>query len=192
MITVKIKSLPSTIEHWRTNGPQIVEALTAKMDRLMILLREKVAFDTIPRFFPNGAPNIAGTVDQVPATWQGAELRGYVTAGAESLSDRTIKVTLKSGEEVDYAAVQEVGVAHSWIIEPFNKKALAFTLNGKAQMLSTLSSGFASPQSFAEIVTKKVIHPPLEARPFMRTAIEEMTPEIIAELKASVEGLLGA
>lgn len=168
MISVKIISTPESLKRLRERGPEIVQALTAKMNELMIRLQSKVVGGTIPQFFKN-APNISGSVQLIPAAVEGTKITGMVQAGGP----RTTKVTLKSGREVDYAGVQEYGVPHGWIIEPFNKRALAFVLDGK------------------RVIVRRVFHGPLEARPFMRTALEEMTPEIKDGLSAVFREALG-
>lgn len=147
----------------RERGPEIVAAITEKMNLLMIRLQQKVVGTTIPRYFKS-APNISASVQMIPASVAGSKIIGGVTAGGP----RTTTITKKSGREVDYAAVQEYGVAASYEILPFEKKALAFLLDGK------------------QVIARRVLHPPLAARPYMREALEEMTPEITEGLQQAV------
>ena len=65
-----------------------------------------------------------------------------------------------------YAKFQEYGTSGPYEIAPNKVKALAFMLNGKI--------------AFA----KRVVHPGLPARSFMRSTFQEMQPEIVAELQA--------
>jgi hypothetical protein len=169
MISISIKNEPAVMARLRERGPFIVEALTIKMNELMIRLQSKVVGESIPSFF-KVAPNIAASVQFNPAHVEGEKIIGTVQAGGP----RTTKVTLKSGAEVDYAAVQEYGVPHGWEIAPFNKRALAFLLDGK------------------QMIRRRVWHPPLEARPFMRSELEAMTPEIISGLQSTFKESLGA
>ena len=169
MISVKIISTPEAITRLRERGPQIVEALMQKMNVLMGALAAKVTGETIPQMFKTDQ-RIGSTVVSQQAHLEGTKIVGYVAAGGPL----TTKITLKSGAEVDYAQVQEYGVDHGWEILPFNKQALAFLLDGK------------------QLIRRRVFHPPLEARPFMRTALEEMTPEIIAGLESTFKESLGA
>lgn len=169
MISVKIIALPEAMVRLRERGPQILEALTLKMNELMIRLQSKVIGESIPSFFKS-APNIASTVQLIPAHIEGTKIVGAVQAGGP----RTTKITLKSGAQVDYAAVQEYGVDHGWEILPFSKKALAFMLDGK------------------QLIRRRVWHPPLASRPFMRSTLEAMEPQIRAELEAAFRESLGA
>lgn len=168
---ISLRLLPPTEEFLaklRSRGPQIITVLTQKMNQLMILLQSKVVGESIPSFFPNGAPNIAASVMFNPATLSGTKITGSVQAGGP----KTTKVTLKSGRAVDYAAVQEYGVGHSYQILPFNKKALAFLFDGK------------------QVIVKSVQHPGLMPRPFMRGELQNMEEYIVAELRrAAVEAL---
>ena len=173
MILVKIMAIPSAFERLRTRGPFIVEALTAKMNELMIRLQGKILGESIPTFFPTGHQTLPLRFSFTKLFGVGTKYQDAVQAGKESLSNRTAKRTLKSGAEVDYAAVQEYGVDHGWEILPFNKKALAFVLDGKA------------------MIRRRVFHPPLEARPFMRSELQNMEGEIIAGLESAFKESLG-
>jgi HK97 gp10 family phage protein len=77
-------------------------------------------------------------------------------------------VTGTVGTAVKYAGYHEFGVPHSWEIRPKSARALAFELNGKT------------------IFAKRVIHPPLPERSFLRSALREMEPKIESELSAAV------
>ena len=77
-------------------------------------------------------------------------------------------VTATVGTNVKYAAYQEFGIPHSWEIRPKSARALAFELNGKT------------------IFAKRVIHPPLPERSFLRSALKEMEPRITEELERAV------
>jgi hypothetical protein len=172
MISVKIIAKPEAMERLRAGGPRILAAITLKMDMLMDMLRNKIVQESIPTFFPNGGANIANlknSVNKTPAHIEGSAIVGWVDAGGAKTSKRT----LKSGERVDWAIVQEYGVDHGWEILPFNKKALAFMMNGK------------------QAIYARVFHPPLEARPFMRSELQNMEPQIIAELQQAFKESLG-
>lgn len=168
MFQIKIITTPDNIERLRTRGPAIIDALTQRMNLLMFKLQSKIVGETIPAFFPSGAPNIASTVRAIPAQLEGTVVHGEVQAGGP----RTTKVTLRTGAEVDYAAVQEVGIYHSYQILPFNKKMLSFLIDGK--------------RVFAKMVT----HPGLMQRPYMRYGLQEMEAEIYAGLSEEVSAML--
>lgn len=170
MIDVKIIATPDAISKLRNNGPQILQALTGKMNQLMIRLQSKVVGEEIPKFFKTDQ-HIGSSVRVEPAHVDGTVVAGFVDAGGVP---ETQRITKKSGAQVDYAVVQEYGVSHGWEILPFDKKALAFMFNGK-------------PAIF-----RRVFHPPLESRPFMRTALDEMEGQITSELGQTLQESLGA
>jgi len=167
MFSIKILQTPGNIERLRERGPQLIDSLTSKMNLLMLKLQSKIVGETIPAFFPSGAPNIASTVRAIPVELEGTVIHGEVQAGGP----RTTKVTLHSGAEVDYAAVQEFGIYHSFTIVPFNKKMLSFILDGK------------------RIFAKMVTHPGLKQRPFMRYGLQEMEAEIYEGLSEELTAL---
>lgn len=161
MLKISIVGAPDVIRRLQERGPEILAALQSKMTELMFKLQSKIVGESIPTFFSPRGQNIARTVRAIPATLEGSTIVGEVAAGGP----QTTKVTLKSGREVDYAAVQEKGISHSYEILPFNKKALAFLMDGK------------------QFILKSVIHPPMKARPFMRAELENMESQIVAELQ---------
>jgi hypothetical protein len=168
MFRIKLVSSPENIEHLKGGGSQLLDALTAKMNLLMFKLQSKIVGETIPAFFERGAPNIASTVRAIPTAVEGTKIGGFVEAGGP----KTTKTTLKSGALVDYAAVQEVGIYHTYTIEPFNKKALAFLLNEKL------------------VIVRSVTHPGLKERPYMRYGLQEMETEIVEGFSKTLAEIL--
>jgi hypothetical protein len=172
----------------RAGLPRVVSAVVQEMHNLMTQLQVKVQQDTIPRFFPRGAPIISGTVRQEPPVHvEGTLIIGSVAAGTFAGREETLVTAKRPGPgvtyPVDYAYVQEFGGRDWYWILPFDKKALAFSFSAK----STLEAGFGGG---AEVVVSKVHHPPLSPRPFMRTAQEEMREQIIAGLQGAAEKAL--
>jgi hypothetical protein len=160
VIRVVFNSQPS--ERIRARGPEIIERLTTKMTGLMFEMQSRIVGDSIPAFFPNGAPNIARSIRAVPARLEGSNIVGQVAGGGRE----TTKETKKSGRLVDYARVQEQGATGPWIIEPFPpRKALAFMVGGKL------------------VIVRRVTHPGLAARPYMRSELQNMESEIVAQLQ---------
>lgn len=169
MFRIKFVSSPENIERIAAAGSaRLMEALTTKMNLLMFKLQSKIVGETIPAFFERGAPNIAASVRAIPATTNGTTIRGNVEAGGP----KTTKTVLHSGAEVDYAAVQEAGIPHSFRILPFNKRALAFLLNEKL------------------VIVKAVTHPGLKERPYMRYGLQEMETEIIEGFSKTLAEIL--
>ncbi len=168
MIRIYISN-PGALESLQTKAPNLIVTLIQKMNSLMIQLQSRIVGESIPLFFPNGAPNIASTIAAQPSDVRsGSVIHGEVTYGGP----RTTKVTLKNGKEVDYAAVQEFGGRAAYTIEPFNKKALRFFSGGKI------------------VFARSVLHPPLQPRPFAHAELQNMESQIVSELQASlIEGL---
>ena len=95
-------------------------------------------------------------------------------AGAQNLrvTDRGSVITAAVGfnkNTVPYGAFHEFGVPHSWLIEAKRAKALRFKVGGKV------------------IFRKRVIHPPLPERSFLRSALAELSPRVLPTLEAAVK-----
>jgi len=190
MFRIKIIAPPAAIEKMRLRGPQILESLTQRMTLLMFKLQSKIVGEEIPKQFPNGAPNIAATVRAIPARLEGKRIVGEVEAGGP----RTTKETLggpQAGQFVDYAAVQEGGVSHSWKIQPVLYSS-AWAISNKARVLSVegLPRALAFMFNGKLIITRSVTHPGLKERPYMRQGLKDMEAQIISELTAEFNGLL--
>ncbi len=186
MFMLHITQTPDVIERLRTRGPQLIEALTAKMTLLMFKLQSKIVGETIPAFFPNGAPNIAASVRAIPAVAEGTKITGAVEAGGP----RTTKETLggpNAGRLVDYALVQEEGVYHSWTIQPVLYSS-AFALSQKSRVLSVkgLPKALAFLLNGKLMILRSVTHPGLSQRPFMRYGLQEMEEQIVAGLNQTL------
>lgn len=163
MIRIQILQRPPDIAI-----PKIMQTMSAKLTAIMIELQSRIVGESIPTFFPNGAPNIAASVRAIPATQEGSVIHAEVQAGGP----RTTVRTLSSGKVVDYAAVQEYGGRAAYDIFPYSKKVLRFFKDGNL------------------IFAKHVHHPPLEARPFMRSELQNMETQIVAEIKAALDEAL--
>jgi len=118
---------------------------------------------------------------QLQAKIQGEKLQGQVLnqlTGKGAASVRALPVEQEPGQlrgsvqagggPAFYMRIQEKGGTSDYTIAPVDKQALAFMMNGK--------------QMFAKLVH----HPPLKARPFMSTSLDEMSPEIVEGLKLSL------
>ena len=196
MISISIKSLPSAIERLRERGPFILEAITAKMNELMVKLQSKVVGETIPQFFPGGAPAIAAAVQIQPATLEGTKIVGGVTATGPI---RQTQGGPNAGRRVNIAVIQEEGVPHSWEIQPV-LYGIAWARHQKKRALHGIGArehgGMPMALAFMlggkQVIVRRVLHPPLVARPFMHTAQQEMEAQIRAELIATFEGAFRA
>lgn len=115
--------------------------------------------------------NLSGAVLQ---TKSGA-LLGALQSGVNSLSGSTVVgfVEIEPGSKPEvYGKVHEYGGKDWYEIVPVNKKALAFETNGK------------------KIITDYVFHPPAKKRSFMRSALREMMPTIVAEMEETIASLI--
>ena len=181
MFRLKLNS-PSAIERLRTNGPQIIQALSAKMNLLMFKLQSKIVGEKIPTFFPGGAPNIAAEVRAIPAKVEGSVVRGVVEAGGPGTTKETLGGP-QAGQLVDYAAVQEMGVPHPWTIQPVAASS-GWAISQKLRVLSVkgLPQALAFVLNGKLVIVRSVTHPGLRERPFMRSGLADMEAEIIAGL----------
>jgi hypothetical protein len=71
---------------------------------------------------------------------------------------------------VPYGKPHEYGVPHSWIIEPVRAKALRFKPSGGGKF----------------IFAKRVVHPPLKERSFLRSALKDLAPRVGPEVNAAI------
>lgn len=160
------------------------------MTLLMFKVQSKIVGEEIPAFFPNGAPNIAATVRAIPAEVDGTVIRGAVEAGGP----RTTKETLggpHAGEPVDYAAVQEEGVAHSWKIQPVQfSSAWAVSQKSRALSVSGLPKALAFVLNGKLLIVRSVTIPGLKERPYMRKGLADMEAEITESLNQELSRML--
>jgi len=78
-----------------------------------------------------------------------------------------------AGGVAPYGRVHEYGGRGPYTIVPVKAKALRFMVGGKV------------------VFARMVNHPPLARRSFMRVSLEEMAPEIVAGLRATVAEVIG-
>lgn len=85
-----------------------------------------------------------------------------------AVDNTATSVSATVGTNVSYASIHEFGVSHPWIIEARRGKALAFEVGGNT------------------IFRKRVTHPPLPERSFLRSALRDMAPQIEAAYREAV------
>jgi phage gpG-like protein len=107
------------------------------------------------------AEKLTGQVLEVRA----GSLRSSINTVVE---DSGTEVSATVGTNVFYGRVHEYGVARSWLIEAKNARALKFTIGGKTMF------------------RRRVTHPPLPERSFLRSALAEMAPAIEEGLREAV------
>jgi phage gpG-like protein len=84
------------------------------------------------------------------------------------IEDTATEVGASVGTNIAYGKIQEYGVARSWLIEAKNARALKFTIGGKT------------------MYRRRVTHPPLPERSFLRSAPADMAPAIDEGLREAV------
>jgi hypothetical protein len=193
VIKLTVISGGQTAEAFRAKGPRILEIVGAKMTTLMFQLHDQIVEAEIPRYFPEGAPEIAGTVRAIPATTIGSVIHGEVQAGGEATTRETLGGP-RAGQPVDYAQVQEEGVAHAWEIQPVlfaSAQSIAATrLAGSVKQRALSAEGLPRALAFKIggdiVIVRRVEHPPLAARPYMLSGLEDMESKIISDLNAAL------
>jgi hypothetical protein len=91
-----------------------------------------------------------------------------ITAFPPTDTGREISGRVAVDRTAPYGFFHEYGVPHPWVIEARNAKALRFEIGG------------------AVVFAKRVTHPGLPERSFMRSALEDKRDAIIARIQAAV------
>lgn len=186
-------NLEAVTDSMRAKGPRIIEALTLQMTRSMIDVQGHIVNETLEQFFADGGKGIAPSIRAYPATFDGSKVTGVVTGGGPETTKETLGGP-NAGTAVDYAAVQEEGVPHSWEINPV-LYGIAYSLSREVKDRAIHGEGAAGgglPLALAfevggeTVIVRRVIHPPLRARPFMMAGITDMEPKILNDLKAAI------
>lgn len=188
------KRLAAFLERKR---PQIVEQLADTLDTLMLELQRRVQQKLSGEVLQHRSGKLLGSVVKEPVQVSSNRISGRVTA---------------AGGPAFYGRIQEAGGTRQYEILPKNKKALAFFGSGSVggaiaasnvpftpgkstvrglYTRSGANRGSLKPGrlgTFGQlggVVVRKVIHPPIVARPFMRTSLLELQGEIIEKLRAA-------
>lgn len=182
----------------KAKAPAIRRELSNELDKLMLELQRRIQQKLSGEVLQNRSGKAVSSVIKLPTEIVQSRIKGLVKAG---------------GGPAFYLIYQEKGGTSNYEILPKNKLALAFLpsgsvggaiasgtgslLPGKSTVRSlTFRSGARSgslkPSQFSTfsqlggIVVKKVNHPPLKARPFMSTSLEEMRSTIINRLREAM------
>lgn len=98
------------------------------------------------------------------------KLRGSIRVIDAAVSNATIFAeVLGGGGLAPYGEVHEYGGKAPYVIVPKNRKALRFMMNGKI------------------VFARKVIHPPLPERSFMRSGLDDMRAGITTSLQTTLD-----
>ena len=203
MIEITFNTTDSRLAAWlERKRPQVVGALADRLDSLMLELQKRVQQKLSGQVLEHRSGKLLGSVEKQPLDRSDTRISGRVTA---------------AGGPAFYGRIQEKGGTRTYDILPKYKKALAFFPGGSvgggiASSNVPLTPGkgtvrglyFRSGSKRGElkpgrlgtfsqlggVVVKKVVHPPLPARPFMRPSLLELQDRIITQLReAAVQGL---
>ncbi len=145
---------------------ELIVRLDALSDRLRSTLG-RVATRLAIEFERNVKLKLSGAVLNVRTGVLRASIRYQIQETAAG-------VAATVGTNVAYARYHEEGVPHSWEIRPKSARALMFEVGG------------------ATVFAQRVIHPPLPARSFLASTLEEMTPQIKADFEAAIRETVAA
>jgi hypothetical protein len=112
-----------------------------------------------------GTGRLRATVRPIEAVEEGTSIVGGALAGGPETEVRS-KLT---GKESNYAAVQEYGGLSEYTILPVDAHVLAFEVDGQV------------------VFARRVTHPPLPERSYMRTSLEEQREMIFGEFLAATK-----
>ncbi len=185
----------------RARGPRVAEELRRELDALMFELQRRIQGKLSGDVLEQRTGKLIRSIEKRPTTQEGSQLTGLVTG---------------AGGPAFYGVIQERGSASGapYEIKPKNKLALAFFPAGAAGVAGGQSAGRGAsagiyfklgarrgtirPAKIGEfanlggIVVKSVMHPPIQRRSFMETALDEMRAEIVSRLyEAAARALKG-
>ena len=181
-ITFKRQSDRAVAEAIRSKAPQLRQALTEEMDKLMLDLVARVQQKLSGEVLEHRTGILSGSITKQPTVQSGNRIIGTVTG---------------AGPPAQYGIVQEMGGRRAFEILPVHKRALAFFPSGAAgagpegrslfhqagRLRGSLKRGKGAEFSaLGGVVVKRVIHPPLPPRPFMSTSLNEMRGEIVSRI----------
>lgn len=203
MITISFNSTDQRlVAALRAKLPAVRNQLADTLDRLMLELQRRVQQKLSGQVLEHRSGKLIGSVEKRPLEKTDQAISGRVTS---------------SGGPAFYGRIQEKGGTRTYDILPKNKKALAFFPGGSVggsiagsnvpfvpgkpvvrglYFRSGKTRGELKPakygtfSSLGGIVVRKVVHPPLPARPFMSTSLSEMQSEIVEKVrKAAARGI---
>jgi hypothetical protein len=142
----------------RERGSVITAAIVRAMYLDLLKLQRHIVADKLSGQVLNRGPNRPGH--------SGGELARSIRIVEPTLAgDNVVGQVLGAGGTAWYGVVHEYGGTRSYDIYPVNAKALLFQINGE------------------NIFRKHVLHPPLPERSFMRSALADMSEQIVADLQ---------
>jgi hypothetical protein len=172
----------------------VVPALANTLDELMLELQRSIQRKLSGEVLQHHSGKALASVIKQPTVVSGTRISGRVTGG---------------GGPAFYLRIQEVGGTRAYEILPRFKKALAFFPGGSlgagggivpirhdilrglytrsgSQRGSLKPGQVGTAASLGGVVVRKVIHPPLKARPTFAPSLRDMQIEIINKLRSSL------
>ena len=166
-----------------------------RMTTEMISLQSHIVEETIPQFF-DSSEHLAATVRTIPTSMAGTVIHGEVQAGGPATTKETMGGP-NAGQTVDYAAIQEEGVAHGWEINPIlfasAQSILTTARKGSVKqraLAGTLPRALSFEIGGRRVVVRRVFHPPLRPRPFMLAGLQDMESKIIFDLEQTLKEVI--
>jgi hypothetical protein len=177
----------------RGKSDVLVKALVTKLTWLMLKLQQKIQTEKLQgQVLHQRSGKLVGSIRTEGVVQEASELKGSVQG---------------AGGVAWYGIVHEKGGKGPYLIQPVNKKALAFfpsgslgTIQSKTSLRSMYSGPMSArslrPSKFSQfgaqggVVVKSVMHPAAIQRSFMLSALEDMSAEIVSELEKTVHGTL--
>jgi hypothetical protein len=142
---------------------QITQAVTAKLNALTLALQQHVIADKLQvQVLKQHGGNSVSLADSIRVV-PATQQAGSIVASV-----------VVEGPAEKYATDQEFGTSATELIEPKKSKALRFMVGGK------------------EVFTKKIIHPPLRARSFMTSSLDDMHDQFVSGISDAVQQVLEA
>ncbi len=152
-----------------TTRPEVITALQTKGTRIVQVLTVQLNKLMFMLQSYIAGQKLSGQVLKV----QTGVLRASVRAIPATLEGTNILAGVESsGGPSWYGKIHEYGGSHAYSIVAVKARALRFVMGGRV------------------VFAKRVLHPAIAARPFMRPSLEENADQIRAELNAAINGVI--
>jgi hypothetical protein len=194
----------------RGRGPILIKALSNKLNNLGLRLQSKIRTEKLEGGTPlhRRSGELSRSVQFFPTEASGSRLEMRVeAAGATAFYGRiherggrgTYEIVPKNKQALAFGAgefavpLRGGGVASKYqILKALSSRTESTHAYGARLARRAPMAEFEGGQmtSSGMVVVKKVVHPPLPARPFMKPAYEEMRPTIVSELQQTTNEAL--
>jgi hypothetical protein len=172
MIQVNLGGSDTRVANYlRTRMAPITESLRRRIDEINIRLQTHIKQDKLMGQVltsRHGDTGLAGSIRVLPTEVKGDVMTGGVQGG---------------GGTAFYGRFHEYGTSDWYIILPKEARALAFTVGGMSirKRAGQRNLGFGE-----QVVVRRVIHPPIRERSFMRSALNDYRGFIRTEIVSAI------